>query len=258
MSDGRIETAEELDALPPECLLRSTQPGYGPTYLVTFDCGDGELMFVLTSGVGVATSAEAVEESGPFVVLYRPERPFAPLTVQTGRVAAGATAEAERSAAFAEAVASVTPCTCSAQRHRAIAAEATVARVEVLAAHQRQGSHACLCGELRLGTSFAGHQVDMLTAARVLAARDEIATALAVAARDLALASPNLTPESALALLRDAATALADPDALAKAKAEAWDEAEATCQDVFVALMRDPTTPTPKNPYRAPRKDEHR
>jgi len=74
---SEITTAEELDALPAECLLRSTRPGYGPTYLVTFDCGDGALMFTLTAGdeIGTVTSAEAIDECGPFVLLYRPDRP---------------------------------------------------------------------------------------------------------------------------------------------------------------------------------------
>lgn len=39
---------------------------------------------------------------------------------------------------------------------------------DVLVAHQRQGAHACLCGELPLGGSFAQHQVDMLVEAGFL------------------------------------------------------------------------------------------
>ena len=39
---------------------------------------------------------------------------------------------------------------------------------DVLVAHQRQGAHACLCGELPLGSSFAQHQIDMLVEAGFL------------------------------------------------------------------------------------------
>ena len=39
---------------------------------------------------------------------------------------------------------------------------------DALVAHQRQGAHACLCGELPLGSSFAQHQVDMLVEAGFL------------------------------------------------------------------------------------------
>lgn len=41
--------------------------------------------------------------------------------------------------------------------------------VEVLVAHQRQGSSACLCGPMRLGSSHAQHQADALAAAGLLA-----------------------------------------------------------------------------------------
>lgn len=130
--------------------------------------------------------------------------------------------------------------------------DVTARAVEVLREHQPQRfGWECICGNCHTyqgdhvdrQATLAAHQADALADAGLLADppepdafscvcgrinpglyvkadTDMIAKALAVAARDLALASPNLTPESALALLRDAATALADPDALAPRKDE--------------------------------------
>jgi hypothetical protein len=62
--------------------------------------------------------------------------------------------------------------------------DVTARAVEVLVEHQRQGSHACLCGELRLGSSFPGHQVEML--AGLLADRDALGRVKAETLREAA------------------------------------------------------------------------
>jgi hypothetical protein len=73
MSGQTISTAAELATLPAECLLRSTQPGFGPTHVVTFDCGDGEVMYGVVRDIGSWTAAEIIEEHGPLELLHRPD-----------------------------------------------------------------------------------------------------------------------------------------------------------------------------------------
>lgn len=72
MTTALIETTADLAALPAECFLVSERPGYGPTYLTTVDLGDGEIMYYLTGYGGAWEAAEAIDEYGPFRVIYRP------------------------------------------------------------------------------------------------------------------------------------------------------------------------------------------
>lgn len=68
----QISTVEEVHALPAECLLRSTRPGYGPTYVVTFDCGDGEVMIGVPGEVCTLSAKEVLDEWGPLELVYGP------------------------------------------------------------------------------------------------------------------------------------------------------------------------------------------
>lgn len=69
----QITTVEQLLALPAECLLRSGQPGYGPSYLVTVDAGDGVVMYEEVGANLDLTAAEAIEEHAPLTLLHRPD-----------------------------------------------------------------------------------------------------------------------------------------------------------------------------------------
>lgn len=69
----RIDTVDQLAALPAETLLRSEQPGYGPTYLLTYDAGDDEVMFTTAGGdhPGFLTAEQAITEHGPLVLVHQ-------------------------------------------------------------------------------------------------------------------------------------------------------------------------------------------
>lgn len=72
MTGEMITTAAEVQALPAECLLRSERPGYGPTYFVTFDCGDGVVMIDQAGAMGNWLPGELVDEWGPLVLVAGP------------------------------------------------------------------------------------------------------------------------------------------------------------------------------------------
>lgn len=71
MTGEMITTAAEVQGLPAECLLCSERPGYGPTYFVTFDCGDGVVMIDQAGAMGNWLPGELVDEWGPLVVVAR-------------------------------------------------------------------------------------------------------------------------------------------------------------------------------------------
>ena len=67
---AEITTVEQLEALPAECLLRGGQPGYGPTYFVTNDLGDGRVMFEMAGDNLTWSAAEIIQEHAPLTLLH--------------------------------------------------------------------------------------------------------------------------------------------------------------------------------------------
>ncbi|WP_066586272.1 WDGH domain-containing protein [Cellulomonas timonensis] len=87
-----ITTAAQLDAVAPERLLRTSKPGYGPSYVVTFDLGDGQVMYDVSGGESTQglTASEVVDEFGPLTLLHRPDAPpAAPPAGATGATSDG-------------------------------------------------------------------------------------------------------------------------------------------------------------------------
>jgi hypothetical protein len=71
-----ITTVEQLLAVPAERLLRSSQFGYGPSWVVTFDLGDGQVMYEVVGGVEhdalVLSAQEVIDDHAP-LELVTPE-----------------------------------------------------------------------------------------------------------------------------------------------------------------------------------------